>query len=154
YLGADEHIRATSVFSEEAVVMDLATGERVFTLPLGREAASRYGDGMYHAHRADLLDAMLDQLPAEHIRLNSRVEAIEERPDSVSVQLASGEEIAGYILIGADGLKSAVRTTLFGEQEARFTGHVAWRALIPSASALDDVPRTPSGASWLGQNRH
>ena len=55
-------------------------------------------------------------------------------------------------MVGADGLRSAVRTILFGEQEARFTGVAAWRGTIP-------MERMPAGfehaiVTWPGRGRH
>ena len=58
----------------------------------------------------------------------------------------------GDLLVGADGLRSATRRLLIGEREARFTGVVVWRGLIPR----DKVPARYDAKimSWYGPRRH
>ncbi len=65
------------------------------------------------------------------MRTGSRVVAFEETGRDVRVELATGEEVRGDLLVGADGLRSQTRQQLMGEREARFTGVVVWRGLIP-----------------------
>ncbi len=153
YLGADKHVRETSVASEGSETIDLETGERIFRIKMGAEGAARFGEWFYQCYRPDVMDALLGALPNSHIRLGSRVIAIEQHAGGVRAQLAGGETIEGDLLVGADGLNSAVRTTLFGERPARFTGHVAWRALIPAASA-PQISMRPISQMFLGVKRH
>ena len=58
----------------------------------------------------------------------------------------------GDLLVGADGLRSATRRQLIGEREARFTGVVVWRGLIPR----EKVPARYDAKimSWYGPRRH
>ena len=89
----------------------------------------------------------------ERIRVSSRLVALEEHPAGVVAQLENGEEVLGDVMVGADGLRSAVRAILFGEQPARFTGFAAWRGTIPAA----DMPpgfASHSFVAWLGPHRH
>ena len=93
------------------------------------------------------------RVQAERIRVSSRLVALEERPGGVVAQLENGEEVFGDVMVGADGLRSTVRTILFGEQAARFTGFAAWRGTIPAA----DMPpgfEPHSSVAWLGPHRH
>ncbi|WP_299359266.1 FAD-dependent oxidoreductase [uncultured Paracoccus sp.] len=63
------------------------------------------------------------------------VDLLEHAARTAGVSVHLGTEIDNLptvpLLIGADGLHSRVRTALNGPQRAFFTGHVAWRALIP-----------------------
>ncbi len=153
HLGVDRHVRETGVACAGADTVGLENGRLIFSMELGEAAAARYGDALYHCHRADVLDALLGGLPAGILRLGARVRATRETDDGVAVTLDDGEELRGDLLVGADGLKSAVREGLFGEQPARFTGYAAWRALIPSA-AHPELPLVPRGMSYVGANRH
>jgi len=45
---------------------------------------------------------------------------------------ADGSRVAADVVVGADGIHSVVRQALFGTEQARFTGHVAYRGLIPA----------------------
>ncbi len=153
YLGVDRHVRETGVACAGADTIGLEDGRPIFSMELGEAASARYGDALYHCHRADVLDALLGGLPAGILRLGAKVRATHETDDGVTVVLDNGEEIRGDLLVGADGLKSAVRERLFGEQPARFTGYAAWRALI-SAAAHPELPLVPRGMSYVGANRH
>jgi salicylate hydroxylase len=57
------------------------------------------------------------------------------------------------VLVGADGVHSAIRHALFGPNEAQFTGCIAWRGLIP-ASSLPAKAMRAVGTNWIGPGRH
>ena len=63
-----------------------------------------------------------------------------------------GEELRGDLLVGADGLRSATRKRLIGEREARFTGVVVWRGLIPREKVLQRYDAKIM--AWFGPRRH
>ncbi len=56
-------------------------------------------------------------------------------------------------MVGADGIHSAVRTALFGEEAPRFAGCVAYRGLVP-AEHIADLGLEPGSQSWLGPGAH
>jgi salicylate hydroxylase len=72
-----------------------------------------------------------------------RVEALRERLAKLEADL----------VVGADGIRSAVRGSLFGPERPRFTGTVAWRGLVP-ASTLGGADARPIGALWIGPGAH
>jgi salicylate hydroxylase len=151
YIGADAFWRETAsriLYSQQRGLED---DELISSSSLDL-LRTKYGEYYHCGHRADLLQSLLRSLPPDAVRAGSRVVALEETDHDVAVELESGEEIRGDLLIGADGLHSRVRTLLFGEQEARFTGTVVWRGLMPRAK----VPERYSGniLSWLGPRRH
>jgi salicylate hydroxylase len=69
------------------------------------------------------------------------------------LMLATGETIAADLVVGADGIRSTVRAALFGREDARFTGNVAWRGLV-AARALDGAGVRPVAALWMGPGAH
>jgi salicylate hydroxylase len=54
------------------------------------------------------------------------VEGFEQDKSGVRVSLAGGSEEYADILVGADGLRSKIRATLFGPEEPRYAGYTAW----------------------------
>ncbi|MDE0407718.1 MAG: FAD-dependent monooxygenase, partial [Alphaproteobacteria bacterium] len=119
-------------------------GEMLVEAPLGREARETFGYPYYHAHRADLLDGLLRRQPPGRVRLDAQVVSMEEG----RLTLADGETVEADIVIGADGIHSPVRRHLFGTGNARHSGSVAWRALVPAERLADlDIPRE-SGVWW------
>jgi len=151
YIGGDAHWRQTCARIDVAEQRGLADDQLISASTYDAQVR-KYGEHYYCGHRADLLASLLGPLPAECVRTGSRVVGLEETPLDVRVQLDTGEEFSGDLLVGADGLRSQVRTLLFGEQEARFTGVVVWRGLMPRAK----VPEQYSGKiiTWLGPRRH
>jgi 2-polyprenyl-6-methoxyphenol hydroxylase-like FAD-dependent oxidoreductase len=48
---------------------------------------------------------------------------------AITVHFADGSRASGDLLIGADGLRSGVRTSLISQQPLLYAGYVAWRGL-------------------------
>jgi 2-polyprenyl-6-methoxyphenol hydroxylase-like FAD-dependent oxidoreductase len=63
----------------------------------------------------------------------------------VTVVAESGDRLDGDVLIGADGIHSAVRATLIGAETPRFSGQACWRGLVPIDGLWDPAL---SGEMW------
>ncbi|MDT8344298.1 MAG: FAD-dependent monooxygenase, partial [Thermohalobaculum sp.] len=140
---------------ERAVLRDGLTGRVVFAAPLAQAAISRWGAPYLHVHRADLLDALTDAARAAgvDIRLGADVTGWEETDAGLTVRLRDGDPLAGVVLIAADGVRTRLREVLDGPAPVRFTGQVAWRAVLPAASLpVGLIP--PDATVWAGPGRH
>jgi salicylate hydroxylase len=69
------------------------------------------------------------------------------------VTLEDGSTLAFDAVLGADGIHSAVRESLFGPESPRFTGHVCWRGLVPTAH-LGGTVVPPDMTVWFGPKAH
>ena len=87
-------------------------------LPLG-QSVSRYGSNYYIMHRGDLHRLLCEAVPASCIHLSKRCVAVESRARSALVSFADGTSVEADVVIGADGIHSAVRRVLFGGVGAR-----------------------------------
>jgi 2-polyprenyl-6-methoxyphenol hydroxylase-like FAD-dependent oxidoreductase len=54
----------------------------------------------------------------------------------VSAVFEDGSRERGDVLIGADGIHSVVRRSLFGDEKPRYAGYYAWRGVAHGASEL------------------
>ena len=151
-LGVGEALAGIAVYPEGRDYRAWDTGERLFWTPLGKRAEMTFGAPYYHAHRAELLGVLLDALGQQGLRLNSRVSTFSQGADSVAITLADRTTFEGDILIGADGIHSTVRSALFGQRPARYTGNVAWRGLVP-AEAIAHLQLERVTGVWMGPNR-
>lgn len=116
-----------------------ASGETLVPLPQDR-SAERYGIALYHVHRADLHSALQRAIVAidpQCIHTGHALARIESRADGASLEFRDGSRATADWAVGADGIHSTVRTSLFGVDRPNFTGYVAWRGLIPG----DRVPK-------------
>lgn len=139
-------------------------GADLLRMPLGAVADVRWGARHLVAHRADLQRVLAAQCAADpNITLRTGVEALGFAVIPGGVQVGAratdaGEErirIDGDILIGADGLRSAIRAQLgLGAADRPvYSGRTAWRALIPGAEAPASALRLETNL-WLGPRAH
>ena len=132
------------------------SGETWKLFDLGAESVARYGAPYFMIHRADLHTALIDAVRAlkpDAIRLGARVTGFEDNGKSVALHLANGERINGDALVGADGVRSRIRTILAGDDKAEFTGCMAWRGLVP-VEQLPTQMRRNVGVNWVGPGGH
>lgn len=82
-------------------------------------------------HRGALQRFLLAQIPAERVRLNTTVDHWRDSDQqSLSVVLNDGEELNATLLIGADGIDSAIRRKLSGAIQPRNTGQWCARTIL------------------------
>jgi 2-polyprenyl-6-methoxyphenol hydroxylase-like FAD-dependent oxidoreductase len=93
-------------------------------------------------HRADLQKILAGALPPEAIRTNSTCVGFEQQEDGVTARFEDGRAEAGDLLVGADGIRSAIRTGLFGNREPRYAGYTCWRGM-----ARFEPPELAAGVS-------
>jgi salicylate hydroxylase len=128
-------------------------GRTLLLSPLAEPLEATFGFPHYQIHRADLLAALAAAIPAERIHLGYRLTEVTDHGDRVEAHFAGGARIAVDVLVGADGIHSVVRGVLFGAEEPRFTGCVAYRGLVP-AERLRDLELEVTAQVWMGPGRH
>lgn len=95
----------------------------------------RFGAPLLAVHRAALQAVLLHRLGAERVCLGSRLTGFDQDESSVTVRFEDGREEHGDLLVGADGIHSAVRKQLCGPEPPRYSGYTAWRGV---ATLQDD----------------
>jgi salicylate hydroxylase len=112
-----------------------------------------FGFPHYQIHRADLLSALAAAVPGERVHLGHRLAGLTDHGDRVEARFANGNAAEFDVLVGADGIHSAVRSILFGPEHPRFTGCVAYRGLVP-AERLRALGLEVTAQVWMGPGRH
>jgi salicylate hydroxylase len=132
------------------------TGQSWPLFDLGALAVSMYGYPYLTVHRADLQRVLAEKIHAIDptcIVLNAKVSGVEQKNGLVALSFEGHESVECDLLIGADGVHSIIRKTLFGDDEARQSGIMAWRGVI-------DCKKLPShmnemvATNWVGPGAH
>jgi salicylate hydroxylase len=151
FIGVEDAVRKVSGRTEYAVTRDGITG-RVISRTNRARYAELHGIEPATVHRADLLDVLAAALPEGIASLAKRCVSVESTGSSAVARFADGTEAEADVIIGADGIHSPVRTSLFGPDAPRFTGKICYRSVIPTAAvrggARSDV--AADNGQWLG----
>jgi 2-polyprenyl-6-methoxyphenol hydroxylase-like FAD-dependent oxidoreductase len=132
-LGLDHAVAAAGAALSRAVLLDPAGRhlgpetqfQRIFKNPAARVIA---------LHRARLHEVLLQAAGSGVVRTGVRVTGYEQTAGGVSVLVDDGSRLDADLLVGADGLHSAVRTQMCGHEPPRFAGYTSWRGITPAGA--------------------
>ncbi|WP_114389245.1 FAD-dependent oxidoreductase [Notoacmeibacter marinus] len=141
-LGLEERLRDQS-HQPEAIRL-VAGGRRtaITELPLGDLAESRWGAPYLTIHRGRLHAILWDAVKAEpQITIETGHAIVGIETDAVGPRAIVGgpdgeEDRWGHLVVGADGVRSAVRTAMPKGLPPRYTGEIAFRAVLKGPDAL------------------
>jgi salicylate hydroxylase len=161
--GVVDVFRPQAVRAEAAIRRRYADGSVLGEVQMGAALEEQFGAAYWCLHRVDLHAALVQVATAEEgagrpveIHLDTAVaDVLSTGPDEARVATRGGEEFAGDVVIGADGIRSVVRHALFGPQPHSFSGRVTNRHVIDLADLGDDpdlveLLSRPAQNIWLG----
>ena len=154
-LGVGERARGRAVYTERMVMMDAIDETEVASVPVGEAFRKRFGNPYAVIHRADVHTSLLEGArESERIEFltSTRVERVEQDASGLTVIDAKGNAHRGIALIGADGVRSAVRARYVGD-DVRVSGHVVYRAVVDRADFPADL-QWNAPVVWVGPNCH
>ena len=155
WLGAGEAARGRTVFTEALTLMDAVDAKEIVRVETGDAYIKRFGNPYGVIHRADIHLSILEAVqgnPLIKFRTSTHVQKIEQDANTVTVTDQNGARYTANALIGADGVKSVIRSSLIGD-EARVTGHVVYRAVVDVENMPADL-RINSPVVWAGPHCH
>jgi salicylate hydroxylase len=147
-LGIEPQLRPWLSLPPYQISEDPLSGAETNRLVRGESALQQYGAPYAFVHRADLHNTLrqhLQSLSPDALLLGHDCESAVSGETSATVRCSGNRLFDADLIIGADGVRSIVRSALLGADAARYTGFVAWRALLP----LDVVPAgsAPAGSA-------
>jgi salicylate hydroxylase len=163
-IGVEENVREVAGRSQWQLMRNWKTG-RVIGKTSRQQQVASFGIQGATVHRADLLDVLAGALPAGLVTLGRRCTQVWPDGDVAVARFADGSEIEADVIVGADGIHSPVRASLFGPDAPRFTGKVCYRSVIRTAAVHGARPRaegaqelsaegaqelSAEGAQWFG----
>src|SRR5262249_30626332 len=93
-------------------------------------------------HRAELLALLSRHVDSGRVHLGHRCVEVCQDANGVSAKFDTGKTVRGDALIAADGLRSVVRTQLFGNPAPQYAGYTAWRTVVNVANPEPMVSET------------
>jgi salicylate hydroxylase len=151
-LGVEDAVIACGSESDLQVIRSWKSGRIIARMRRG-SFRQQFGAPNLTVHRADVLDVLAGALKSTDIRLGSRCTGVEARTRGAVVLLSDGGAIEADIVVGADGIHSIVRKSLFGADAPHFTGCICWRGMAPAAAVPHDIV-VAQPAMWMGPHGH
>lgn len=142
-LDLDEAVASAGAVLGEAVILD-RTGRLLQAIDLGR-LGRELGAPVVGIHRARLHRILLDACGADGVRTDREVIGCEDEGERIRLRFRDGSAEEADLLVGADGLRSAVRAGLLGESPLRYSGYTSWRGIC---RAMDPAPVARTSESW------
>jgi salicylate hydroxylase len=140
-LGLEPALTAACDEVPHQAIRNHATGAPIMQVERGAVARATYGAPYVMLHRADL-----------HALLVAAVRAHDPGAILLGASIDDARTLPADAVIAADGLRSVTRSRIFGDPPAHFTGHVAWRGLVPAAR-LPAEAHAPGSIVWAGPGR-
>jgi salicylate hydroxylase len=152
-IGVGDRVAAVATTSPGIYTRNMQTGE-FLEFNDRYKAAAQYGAPYYSFHRADLLDALADKLDRSSLHLGHRLTGIAERGNRIALVFANGNQIEAEVVIGAEGVRSVVRQSLYGDDNPTYTGQMVWRALLNGSDVPEEVLEPTGRIQWVGPGCH
>ncbi|MBT7795457.1 MAG: FAD-binding protein [Gammaproteobacteria bacterium] len=154
-LGLEQSMLRTAFLPEGTQFKQWDNGKVIGQSMLGASAVARYGYPYYHMHRQDLMKVLVEAVEEDsniELHTNLQVQGFTQNDQGVSL-IVGDTNYPGDLLVGADGIHSVISAGLWGEVKPRFTGNIAWRALVP-AERLPTDTILPMSTAWWGPGKH
>ena len=157
-LGLLPRLDAAGVRTKESIFFT-RHGQFVYSEPAGQAAG--YDWPQYSIHRGDLqmalLAAVLERLGAESVVTGCRCTGVSQESDHAVASFEDGdgnglEPVAAAIVVGCDGIHSALRRQLYPHEGApRYSGINMWRGVTVCKPFLTGASMVRAG--WLAHGK-
>ncbi len=155
-MGLAEQADALAVFPDDLIMMDSVTAQEIVRIPVGEDFRKRFHYPYALIHRADLHRVLLNACEASgaiSFRTSTKITGYDDDGAGVTLTDAEGGTIRGAALIGADGLWSGTRQTIVGDGKPVVSGHIAYRAVLPTSEVPEQYRRNAM-ILWGGPKSH
>jgi 2-polyprenyl-6-methoxyphenol hydroxylase-like FAD-dependent oxidoreductase len=116
-------------------------GRILMNLPLGA-----FDTPALCVRRSDLLSILLSAVPRDSIRLGRDLTELEQTGSCVRLGFADGSTAQHDAIVAADGIRSNVRTRLFGGNQLIHRGYTVWRGVSPYRG--DSIRSGENSETW------
>jgi salicylate hydroxylase len=155
HLGISEAVQSSLAPATGFSYLHYRTGEVLVPPPPPQAGQPKDWQGG-HIYRPDfhrILVAAVRQYGEDRILLGHRLAGITQDGTGIAASFADGALARGAVLIGADGVRSAVRQAVFDPEKPQFTGKIAFRFMLPVEQAGDFRKLGGPACLFVGRGR-
>ena len=158
-LGVLPDIAALACRPEALQVRSATSGKCISRMLLGAAMPARHGLPYLSIHRAHLHKALLQAAqsqPLIALHSSASVQGCKTQDDGIGLVFAHGQPVVGAALLACDGVWSRLAPQIAPQlRPAAYSGHMAYRALLPMAQVRNLLPQIASEVGlWLGAGAH
>jgi salicylate hydroxylase len=159
-LGLEAPFMKLAVEPEHRVSLKWDDGSVLAREPMRGPMQALYDAPYCQTHRADLHRLLLSQVPDASIHTSAQCVGVRTLARGAVARFEDGAEVEADIVVGADGIRSAARASLFGSAEPRFARQVCWRLVLPMDMLHAHAHRLPPAldgrnySGWRGATGH
>lgn len=150
-LGLRDELAACSAVPTELVYRHWRSGQRVVAHPIGDAYEERFAGPYFGIHRADLQRILAGAWGKVHLGL--QVTGVVADGARYRLAFADGTSETADVVVGADGVHSAVRSWVDDAPLARYSGSSGFRGLVLSGR-LPSLPDAGAIQFWMGPGGH
>ncbi|MFJ3509576.1 FAD-dependent monooxygenase [Streptomyces luteogriseus] len=134
-IGLGDEIRGLAAWSGDGGLR--APGGRWVSRSSADAAAARFGGPLVLLPRATLIERLAALLPSDAVRTDATAVLADSGGPGRAVRVTTADgDIEADLVVGADGVRSAVRGALFpGHPGPVYSGFTTWRVMIPVPGA-------------------
>jgi FAD-dependent urate hydroxylase len=109
----------------------------------------RLGAPVYPVSRTDLQSMLVDAVGTDNFHLGANCVCVEQNRSSATVYFADGRTATGDVVVGADGIHSAIRGAIVGDIAPGYAGIANWVGIVPN----DGLQPEHTGYEYLGEGK-
>ena len=154
-LGLLDALTAVSCEPTELIYRNWQDGRRIAAHPVrdGQAYQQRFGAPYYGIHRADLQRVLGAKLGGVGLNLGHRLARLDDSGAAAALTFTNGREVEADLVVGADGVRSVVRSYVTDGEGTSYSGTSAFRGIVP-ADRLPSLPDPQAIQFWMGPDAH
>ncbi len=155
-MGLKDVLKTASNIPDRGRIYNGKTGKVIKYTPFGDTVFKHFGEYYYQLHRSDFVDLLVNgikRFDENALQIDHKFSSYEQNENSVTLKFTNQPNQTADLLIGADGIRSTIRSQICGTEDPEFTGYVAWGAVIPM-ERLPNWYKTTVSNVWIGKGRN
>ena len=153
-LGVEKQIYVSAYSPEKIVIINGENNWHISEIPLGDTAYSRYEARFLQIHRSDLIKILYNKAVELGVEFNfGSVAVINSTNRNVPIVCVNNCDYEFDLAVGADGVHSITRESLFKSAAPKFLEQVAYRATIPLENVENELCK-PEVKILVGPRKH